>query len=162
MNLGSQIKKYRSELSMSQDELAEKVFVSRQSVSNWENGKSYPDLLTLVKISNDFKYSLDSMLKENPNMTETMNQNMKHGESSVLIGGISAILLFIITVEMIALNYGSKFTWIIFFFVIFINAGNVNIFWCQLKKQRKTTKILLLLFCLVFAIISFGVIYYIR
>lgn len=40
MNLGSQIKKYRSELSMSQDELAEKVFVSRQSISediigNW-------------------------------------------------------------------------------------------------------------------------------
>ncbi len=39
MNLGSQIKKYRSELSMSQDELAERVFVSRQSVSNWENEK---------------------------------------------------------------------------------------------------------------------------
>lgn len=37
MNLGSQIKKYRNELSMSQDELAEKVFVSRQSISNWEN-----------------------------------------------------------------------------------------------------------------------------
>ena len=44
MNLGSQIKKYRSALSMSQDELAEKLFVSRQSVSNWENDKTYPDM----------------------------------------------------------------------------------------------------------------------
>lgn len=162
MSLGQTIIKIRQEHKLTQEDFAKKYSVTRQTVSNWENGKSYPDLLTLVKISNDFKCSLDSMLKENPNMTETMNQNMKHGESSVLIGGISAILLFIITVEMIALNHGSKFTWIIFFFVIFINAGNVNVFWCQLKKQRKTTKILLLLFCLVFAIISFGVIYYIR
>ena len=43
MNLGIQIKKYRNELSMSQDELAEKIFVSRQSISNWENDKTYPD-----------------------------------------------------------------------------------------------------------------------
>lgn len=40
MELGSQIKKYRNELSLSQDALAEKVYVSRQTISNWENGVS--------------------------------------------------------------------------------------------------------------------------
>ena len=63
MNLGSQIKKYRNELSMSQDELAEKVFVSRQSISNWENDKTYPDINSLVLLSEVFKVSLDQLVK---------------------------------------------------------------------------------------------------
>lgn len=63
MNLGSQIRKYRSELSMSQDELAEKVFVSRQSVSNWENDKTYPDIKSLLLLSEVFQVSLDQLIK---------------------------------------------------------------------------------------------------
>lgn len=41
MELNAQIKKYRTELNLSQEELAEKVYVTRQTISNWENGKSY-------------------------------------------------------------------------------------------------------------------------
>lgn len=63
MNLGSQIKKYRNELSMSQDELAEKVFVSRQSISNWENDKTYPDIKSLLLLSEVFQVSLDQLVK---------------------------------------------------------------------------------------------------
>ena len=63
MNLGSQIKKYRSELSMSQDELAEKIFVSRQSISNWENDKTYPDIKSLLLLSDVFQVSLDQLIK---------------------------------------------------------------------------------------------------
>ena len=63
MNLGSQIKKYRSELSMSQDELAEKIFVSRQSISNWENEKTYPDIKSLLQLSEVFQVSLDQLIK---------------------------------------------------------------------------------------------------
>lgn len=63
MNLGSQIKKYRSELSMSQDELAEKIFVSRQSISNWENDKTYPDIKSLLLLSEVFQVSLDQLVK---------------------------------------------------------------------------------------------------
>ena len=63
MNLGTQIKKYRSELSMSQDELAEKVFVSRQSISNWENDKTYPDIKSLLLLSDVFQVSLDQLIK---------------------------------------------------------------------------------------------------
>ncbi len=63
MNLGLQIKKYRGELSMSQDELAEKVFVSRQSISNWENDKTYPDINSLLLLSEVFQVSLDQLVK---------------------------------------------------------------------------------------------------
>ena len=62
--VGKFIKKLRKDNNLTQDDLAEKYYVTRQTISNWENGKSYPDLGTLVKISDDFKISLDILLKE--------------------------------------------------------------------------------------------------
>lgn len=63
MELGAQIKKYRNEYALSQDELAEKVFVSRQSISNWENSKTYPDIKSLLLLSEVFSVSLDQLVK---------------------------------------------------------------------------------------------------
>ncbi len=48
MEVGAQIKKYRSNMGISQEELAEKVYVSRQTVSNWETGKNYPDIHSVL------------------------------------------------------------------------------------------------------------------
>ena len=47
MELGKQIKKHRQEAQLSQEELAERIYVSRQTISNWENDKSYPDVNSL-------------------------------------------------------------------------------------------------------------------
>lgn len=60
MELSIQIKKYRTELHLSQEELAEKVYVTRQTISNWENEKSYPDIHTDARILEliKFKYIL--------------------------------------------------------------------------------------------------------
>lgn len=63
MELGKQIRKYRNEQSLSQDGLAEKVYVSRQTISNWENNKSYPDVNSLVLLSEVFGVSLDQLIK---------------------------------------------------------------------------------------------------
>ena len=63
MKIGKQIKKYRTEMKFSQDELAEKIFVSRQTISNWENDKNYPDVKSLLLISSLFNVSLDILIK---------------------------------------------------------------------------------------------------
>ena len=63
MELGKQIRKYRMEQNLSQEELAEKIFVSRQTISNWENDKSYPDIKSLVLLSEVFHVSLDILIK---------------------------------------------------------------------------------------------------
>ncbi|MBE5875974.1 MAG: helix-turn-helix domain-containing protein [Lachnospiraceae bacterium] len=63
MELNHQIKKYRTRLELSQEELAEKVYVSRQTVSNWETGKSYPDIHSLLLLSSLFEISLDQLIK---------------------------------------------------------------------------------------------------
>ena len=63
MELSTQVKKYRTELKLSQEELAEKVYVTRQTISNWENGKSYPDIHSLLLLSSLFDVSLDQLIK---------------------------------------------------------------------------------------------------
>lgn len=63
MEIGKQIKKYRNEMGFSQDELAEKIFVSRQTISNWENDRNYPDVKSLVMLSSLFSVSLDILIK---------------------------------------------------------------------------------------------------
>lgn len=63
MELGKQIKRYRMEANLSQEELADKVFVSRQTISNWENDKNYPDINSLVLMSEVFHVSLDHLVK---------------------------------------------------------------------------------------------------
>ena len=77
MELGKNISKIRKDNSLTQDEFAEKYFVTRQTISNWEIGKSYPDLETLVKISNDFNISLDVLLKEDNKMIKEIDKNVK-------------------------------------------------------------------------------------
>lgn len=63
MELGSRIKQYRAAHGWNQDDLAEKMYVSRQTISNWENDKSYPDLQSLLLLVNLFGVSLDQLVK---------------------------------------------------------------------------------------------------
>ena len=77
MELSAQIKKYRRSLNLSQEELAEKVFVTRQTISNWENEKSYPDILSLLLLSSLFNVSLDQLIKGD---IETMKEIISEEE----------------------------------------------------------------------------------
>ena len=64
MDIGLQIKKFREQQKISQEELALKIFVSRQTISNWETNKSCPDVKSLITLSNIFHVSLDDFIKE--------------------------------------------------------------------------------------------------
>ena len=63
MNIGSQIKNYREQLKISQEELADRIFVTRQTISNWENNKNYPDIKSLSLLSFNFNVSVDDLIK---------------------------------------------------------------------------------------------------
>lgn len=63
MELGKQLKNARVGASLSQEELAKRIGVSRQTISNWENCRSYPDIGSLIKLSDLYGLSLDEMLK---------------------------------------------------------------------------------------------------
>lgn len=72
MKIGTKIIEIRKERNMTQEDFAKLFHVTRQTVSNWENEKSYPDLQTLVQISNEFDVSLDTMLKEDMCMVKKL------------------------------------------------------------------------------------------
>lgn len=92
MELGKQIKKYRTEANLSQEELADKVFVSRQTISNWENDKNYPDIKSLLLLSSLFDISLDTLVKGD---LEEMKEQIKTDDIKRFNkdGGIFTLLL---------------------------------------------------------------------
>ena len=63
MELGQRLKDCRAAAGMTQEGLADRLYVSRQTISSWENDKSYPDIHSLLMISNLFGVSLDSLIK---------------------------------------------------------------------------------------------------
>ncbi len=62
MKFAEQLKKYRQARGMSQDDLAGKLFVSRQAVSKWENADGTPDLKMLIKLAEILNVSLDALV----------------------------------------------------------------------------------------------------
>ncbi len=62
MQIGTQVKKYREGLNLSQEELADKIFVTRQTISNWENNKNYPDIKSISLMCNLFNVSIDQFI----------------------------------------------------------------------------------------------------
>lgn len=63
MEIGAIIRKARSEQKITQEQAAEALGVSRQTVSNWENGRSYPDIASVIRMSDLYHISLDALLK---------------------------------------------------------------------------------------------------
>ena len=73
IDIGSKIKTLRLSKSMTQEQLAKALHVSAQAVSKWENGKSYPDIHSLLLLSALFDVSLDQLIKGD---FETMKQEV--------------------------------------------------------------------------------------
>ena len=102
MDIGKNIVKIRKDNNLTQDDLANKYFVTRQTISNWEIGKTYPDLETLVKISNDFNISLDILLKEDDKMVKDISKKQKRYKwiiiplilYAILVIGILGIIVY--------------------------------------------------------------------
>ena len=76
MEIGARIREHRSALGLSQDELAGRVYVSRQTISSWENDKTYPDVQSLLLLSEIFGTSVDSLIKGDVDtMTKTIEKD---------------------------------------------------------------------------------------
>jgi len=102
MELGKQIKVYRQEAHLSQEELANRVYVSRQTISNWENDKSYPDVNSLVLLSEIFQISLDKLIKGDIEVMKSVIQKEEIGKMN-RYGRIYTIMLIVTAVSAVPL-----------------------------------------------------------
>lgn len=106
LELHTQIKKYRTSMNLSQEELAEKVFVTRQTISNWENNKNYPDIHSLLLLSSVFNISLDQLIKGDIKiMKEELNKSQlqKFNRDGAIF--TSLLLLFIVSIVPLAVFF---------------------------------------------------------
>lgn len=77
MELGQRIRAHRAAAGMSQDDLAARVYVSRQTISSWENDKTYPDVQSLLLLSEIFDTSIDDLIKGDvETMTSTLDSDV--------------------------------------------------------------------------------------
>lgn len=96
IKIHEQIKNYRKERGLTQEELAKELSVSRSTISSWEVGRSYPDLETIVVISDFFGITIDSLLKEDTLTIQKLSQDNKNKlKNKVIISALSAILVII-------------------------------------------------------------------
>jgi len=134
MELGKRIHDYRMAANMNQDELAEKVYVSRQTISSWENDKSYPDIHSLLMLSEIFDVTLDQLVKGDIEiMKEQINQttiNTFNRDSNIF-----AVLMLIMVVSAVPLGrflgIPGMVIWFFILVITFVYAFRIE----KMKKQ---------------------------
>lgn len=100
MNIGNRIKEKRLSKNWTQEQLAQKLHVSRAAISSWEVGRNFPDLETILLISDLFDISLDKLLREDSDMVKSTTRKTKR----FLVYKLAAIFLGIFLVCYIGYN----------------------------------------------------------
>lgn len=138
MEIGKQIKKYRMEMNFSQEELSEKIFVSRQTISNWENNKNYPDVKSLLLLSSLFNVSLDILIKGD--LDEMKEQIKKEDIDKFKRDSNIFTILFILTMISVVplMKFMGKKYGVVIWSIIFISSMYYAI---KVDKHKKNNNI---------------------
>ena len=135
MELHKQIKKYRTSYQLSQEELADKIYVTRQTISNWETDKNYPDIHSLLLMSSLFNISLDELIKGDlDKMKEEIStkdiQNFYH-QGKILLFLLSITVLSIAPLVYFLKLFGFAL-WIILTAILLVYSKRIETF----KKEH--------------------------
>lgn len=127
-DIGSKLKAARQKSDLTQEQVAEALGVSRQTISNWENERSYPDIISVIKLSDCYDVSLDYLLKGEQNMktyydyleesTNVVKSNATRNKimtllSYMVVWAISIVVFWFFTDGSDAMAYSLVFLWII-------------------------------------------------
>ena len=93
MEISEKLKEARQKSGMTQDQVAEKIMVSRVTISHWENGKSLPDIVSLISLSDLYSISLDELVKGDSKMTEKVKKDAKDANNNKRLIRITGILV---------------------------------------------------------------------
>lgn len=98
MDIGHKIYRLRKNNNLTQEEFAALFHVSRQTVSNWENNRTYPDMDTLKMISDKFDVSFDTLLKEDSELIRKIDNTKKNAKKMTWIIAVVILLIIVLTV----------------------------------------------------------------
>ncbi len=128
MDIGVKLKDARRAAGMTQERVAEELGVSRQSVSNWENGRTYPDIVSVVRMSDLYNISLDALLKEEKAMsnylgyldesTNVVKSRERQGQlllilTYLVVWGLGMIVFWLFSSGSDAMGFSLMYLWIL-------------------------------------------------
>ena len=129
MNISNQIKNYRKQKNLSQEELTEKIYVSRQTISNWETGKSYPDVHNLILLSTLYEISIDELIKGD---VEMMKEKITSNELQSLSKMMLLFFILMFATLPLVKNYSK------YYFALTILFGAIMMYYAlRIEKKKK-------------------------
>lgn len=136
MNFSNQLKKYRKLNKLSQEETAKKLYISRQTISKWENNKSYPDIHNLIALSILFNISVDELIKGDIQIMKKKgtNKTLTFWSMIMLISGILLPLSMGATLKFLGIT---KFIIISIILILILAISAIKI---ELIKKRNNLK----------------------
>ncbi|ANE46470.1 XRE family transcriptional regulator [Paenibacillus swuensis] len=137
MIFGEKLKTERTKKGWTQEEFAEKLFVSRQSVSKWENGQNYPSIEMVIKISDMLGLTIDELLRSDEELTRQVIKESKQLAYPKLkflmdVLFIAGVVLLLIKLIVLLLNkitplevalVGGTFLWNFGPLILMVGAG---------------------------------------
>ena len=144
MTIGERLLKLRRERNLSQEELANVLDVSRQTVSKWETDQSMPDFDKIIPLCNYFGITSDELLTGNSNIQEAKQQNVKSNFARNIAVAVMLYIFSIIAVVLCAAQFDQPIIGVsIFFALIAMGTGLLiynGIYYSKESTEKKETK----------------------
>ena len=137
MDIGNKLLRARTKANLTQEQVAEALGVSRQTISNWENEKSYPDVNSLVLLSEVFQTSIDNLIKGD---IEIMKEKINEQEIKKLncYGNIFGVHFAITILSAVPLFFWLEQLAFIPFGILFV----ITMYWAlKVEKVKKDNDI---------------------
>ncbi|MCC4422686.1 helix-turn-helix domain-containing protein [Limosilactobacillus reuteri] len=157
MKFADKMKLYRRQKEWTQQDVAERLLISRKTISSWENGRSYPDIFMLAQISDLYHVSLDDLLREDHEMInnykEEHTMNAKKDNTftiSYIINFLACIYFLFQTIGLVKITSLSS-SWRVVLGVM-VGIALLNVYyliskcdWKKVKRQEKVGMIITLI-----------------
>ena len=144
MTIGERLLKLRRERNLSQEELANVLDVSRQTISKWETDQSMPDFDKIIPLCNYFGITSDELLTGNSNIKEAKQQNVKSNFARNIAVAVMLYIFSIIAIVLCAAQFEQPIIGVcIFFALIAMGTGLLiynGIYYSKESTEKKETK----------------------
>ncbi len=131
MSIGERLRERRNALKLTQEEVSERLGVTRQTMSNWENGRSFPDIERVVQLSEIYGLSLDVLLKGDPELMSYLQESTNSSKWFKVF----TVLLVINSLLMITLISFPSISVVLLYLVLgLIGVNALSLFYLVVKK----------------------------
>ena len=144
MTIGDRLLKLRRERNLSQEDLANELDVSRQTISKWETNQSVPDFDKIVPLCNYFGITTDELLTGNKDIVEAQADNVKSNYARNIAVAVSMYIISLVSIILCAEVFNSPIIGVSLFFTIIAIATGLliynGIYYKKESKDEPTTK----------------------